>query len=146
MAVVRPRQRRPAWLPVAIVAGSLVIVLVAVAGAAWWSTRRSSTPDVDARIQQMVAELDVLAISLYTDDVVRNGQVLAPEEYEAARRAVQRIREQWQAIQPAVPAESRTAVDSLLTELETAIDSRADPRQVATLVATLQERLRSLTS
>ncbi|MCX2726323.1 hypothetical protein OO015_02300 [Thermomicrobium sp. 4228-Ro] len=144
MAVVRPHRRRPAWLPVAILAAAIVLVAIVVAG--WLRFRAPSTASSDVRTaaSQIVAELDVLAVSLYTDESVRDGEVLQPAEYEAARNAVTRARTSWERIRDAVSPEERTTIDALFDRLASAIEERAAAAEVQGIVTELQTRLRSL--
>ncbi len=144
MAVVRPRRRRPAWLPVAILAAAIVLVALLVAG--WLRTRASSatSADVAATASQIAAELDVLAISLYTEETIQDGQVVQASEYEAARNAVARARANWERIRGTVSPDERAAIDDLFDQLARAVDSRAPAAEVQAIVAELQTRLRSL--
>jgi hypothetical protein len=93
---------------------------------------------------QIIAELDVLALSLYTDETVRNGEVLHPSEYEAARNAVARARASWEQIRDAVNPQERTTIDGLFDRLTSAIEERAAAAEVQGIVTELQTRLRSL--
>lgn len=144
MAVVRPRRRRPAWLPVAILAAAIVLVALLVAG--WLRTRAPSatSADVAATASQIAAELDVLAISLYTEETIQDGQVVQASEYEAARNAVARARANWERIRGTVSPDERAAIDDLFDQLARSVDSRAPAAEVQAIVAELQTRLRSL--
>lgn len=146
MVVVRPQSRRAGWLRVAAIA--VGIMVLAIAAIFWASSRESPVPhpEVTGAVERIQAELDVLQVSLYTDQVVRNGQVREPEEYAAAQTAVQRARAQWETIRRAVAPEHRDRVDRLFEELQTAVDTRAPAAEVQELVRDLQQALRSLES
>ncbi|MCX7624079.1 MAG: hypothetical protein N2Z82_10080 [Thermomicrobium sp.] len=146
MAVVRPHRRRPAWLPAAVVAATIVLVTLVAAALLRTRSPAPASADVSSAVPQMVAELDVLAISLYTDETVRDGTVLRPEEYAAARTALERVRTQWERVRQAVPETRRERVDSLLDRLTHAVDARAPAHEVQDLARSLQAELRSLTS
>ncbi|MFN3336414.1 MAG: hypothetical protein ACK42I_02800 [Thermomicrobium sp.] len=146
MVVVRPQSRRPSWLRVAAVAVGIMVLAIA---AIFWAASRESRvppPDVTGTLERIRAELDVLQVSLYTDQVVRDGQVLEPEEYTAAQTAVQRARAQWETIRERVPPEHRDRVDRLFQELQTAVDMVAPAGEVQEVARDLQEALRSLES
>lgn len=128
----------------AILAAAIVLVALLVAG--WLRTRASSatSADVAATASQIAAELDVLAISLYTEETIQDGQVVQASEYEAARNAVARARANWERIRGTVSPDERAAIDDLFDQLARAVDSRAPAAEVQAIVAELQTRLRSL--
>ncbi len=144
MAVVRPRRRAPVWLPVALLAGG--IVLAALIVAAWLSFRRptAETAEVTTTASRIATELDVVALSLYTDDTVRGGAILQPEEFAAAQSAVRRARTQWDEIRVHVEPTQRARIDDLFQRLDVAIAAHAPASEVQALVAELQAALRSL--
>ncbi|MCM8747385.1 hypothetical protein NET03_12720 [Thermomicrobium sp. CFH 73360] len=146
MVVVRPQSRRVGWFGVAAIA--LGIIVLAIAVIFWASSRESPVPrpEVTGVVERIQAELDVLQVSLYTDHVVRNGQVRELEEYAAAQTAVQRARAQWEAIREAVSPEYRDPVDRLFEELQTAVNTRAPAAEVQELVRELEQALRPMES
>jgi len=144
VAVVRPQRKHPAWLPVAALAAAIVVL--ALLAAAWLRFRASSagSPDLAATTSRIVAELDVLSLSLYTEQTVRDGQILSPEEYRAAGEAVQRARSQWELIRSDVDPGQRQPIDDLFEQLARAVETRAPASEVQRLVDDLQVRLRAL--
>jgi RecJ-like exonuclease len=146
MAVVRPRSRRPGWFPA--LAASAVIVVSAIVGIVVVMLRDvpDAAPALGPTVQRIIAEVDVIAVSLYTDATVRQETVIAPEEYAAAREAVQRVRHQWQSIRDAVEPTKRDRIDELVERLDTAIANRATPSSVREIVDELEKELESLAS
>ncbi len=146
MAVVRPHRRTPVWLPVALLAGA--IVLAALLVAAWLSFRRpaAGTADVSTTAARIATELDVVALSLYTDDTVREGAILQPEEFAAAQSAVRRARTQWDEIRAQVEPTQRARIDDLFQRLDDAIAAHAPASEVQALISELQAALRSLSA
>jgi len=146
MAVVRPRSRRPSWFP--IVVASAVIVVSAIVGVVvvMLLDVPDAAPALGPTAQRIIAEVDVIAVSLYTDATVRQETVIVPEEYVAARQAVQRVRNQWQSIRDAVEPTKRDRIDELVERLDAAIANRATPLSVREIVDELEKELESLAS
>lgn len=146
MAIVRPHSRRPWWHR--IVAIALSILALALAAIIWGLSHQSDAgqPAVSGTVERIQAELDVLQLSLYTEQVVRDGQVLEQEEYAAAQSAVQRARAQWETIREAMTAEQREHVDRLFEELQTAVNTLAPAAEVQKLAEEIQQGLRPFES
>ena len=128
-------ERRRPTTPV-LLAGILVVIL-AVTGAIFALTRLRGAPSPGAQrrliaqeVQQMIEGLDVLTISHYTDDVVRTGQILLPDEYQAARDNLQQIRQRFERIQPYLDPQQAAEVGAALTKLQTMVENKQPPAEV----------------
>lgn len=144
MAIVRPQRHRPVWLPVAVLAGLIVVGAVSLSiGILWWRTN-TAEPPLAPTVEQIRAELDVLSLSLYTTAVVTDGTVRAPTEYQAARDAVSRARQQWETIRLRVPEPQRNALDDAFARLHEAVERKAPSSDVQAVVSELNGRLAEL--
>jgi hypothetical protein len=143
MVVHRPKRRFPLWAKAAIVLAALVLL----AGAGLWA-RSATRPSAEERIAQsvasMTAQLDVLRISHYTPDVVRDGQVVMEGEYQAALADIERVRSEWQAVRAEVPEPERTQIDRAIEELSALVEARRPPAEVDLRASELIDLLRDL--
>ncbi len=143
MVVYRPKRRFPLWVKVAIALAGLILL----AGAGLW-VRSSTRPPAEERIARsvasMTAQLDVLRISHYTPDVVRDGQVMMESEYQAALADIERVRSEWQAVRAEVPEPERTQIDRAIEELSALVEARRPPAEVDQRASELIDLLREL--
>ncbi|MCM8749258.1 hypothetical protein NET02_08880 [Thermomicrobiaceae bacterium CFH 74404] len=143
MVVYRPKRRFPLWAKGAIVLAALLLL----AGAGLW-VRSATRPSAEERLAQavasMMAQLDVLRISHYTPDVVRDGQVVMQTEYQAALADIERVRGEWQSVRGEVPEPERAQVDRAIEELRMLIEARRPPAEVDQRASELIELLRGL--
>ncbi|MBX6378120.1 MAG: hypothetical protein IRY95_06165 [Clostridia bacterium] len=136
MVLYRARGRRRGLLVVAAVA-----VVVALAAAYVLLARRTTGgADRDAEAQEAVRRiaegLDVLALSHYTDQVVRDGQVVDAAEYAAARRNVAAIRKEFEGVEGRLAARDPGATaeaGELLAHIAEAVERKAPPAEVRKL-------------
>lgn len=134
MAVYGERRRLTTSV---LLAGVLVVILV-VAGAIFAFTRLRGSPGPEARrrliaqeVPRMIEGLDVLAISHYTDEVVQEGQVLLPNEYQAARQNLQQINQLFQKIQPYLEAQQTAEIRDALETLQELVENKRPPTEVS---------------
>lgn len=143
MVVYRPKRRFPRWAKAAIALAALVLL----AGAGLW-VRSATRPSTEERLAQavasMTAQLDVLRISHYTPDVVRDGQVVMESEYQAALADVERVRGEWQAVRAEVAEPERRQIDRAIEELSTLVEARRPPAEVDQRASELIDLLRDL--
>lgn len=142
-------ERRRLTTPV-MLAGVLVVILVVV-GAVFAFARLRGSPDLEAQrrliaqeAQQMIEGLDVLTISHYTDEVVRNGQVLLADEYRAARDNLQEIRRHFEAIRPYLAPLQAEEVETALRKLEAMVEEKRPAVEVEQQVEQLIDLLTQL--
>ncbi len=143
MVVYRPKRRFPLWAKAAIALAALLLL----AGAGLWA-RSATRPSAEERLAQaiasMTAQLDVLRISHYTPDVVRDGQVVMQGEYQAALADIERVRSEWQSVRTEVPEPERTQIDGAIKELHALVQARRPAPDVDTRVSKLIELLRAI--
>lgn len=143
MAVYRERRRTPAWLVGAV---AVALVLAAAGGVAW--AVASGQPSAEERIGEAVrgisAQVDVLTISHYTDDSVRDGRAALEGEYQAALLDVERAREAWDGVRDAVPPDDALRVDESLRLLTDLVRAKRAPEEVARAARDLLASLSAL--
>ncbi len=143
MVVYRPKRRFPLWAKAAIALATLALL---AAGGLW--VRSATRPPAEERLAQAVAsmtiQLDVLRISHYTPDVVRDGQVVMQSEYQAALADIQHVRSEWQAVRAEVPEPERTQIDRAIEELHTLVQARRPAPDVDKRASELIELLRAI--
>ena len=143
MVVYRPKRRFPLWTKAAIVLAALLLL----AGAALW-VRSAVRPSAEERLAQavasMTAQLDVLRISHYTPDVVRDGQVVMQAEYQAALADIERVRGEWRSVREDVPEPERAQVDRAIEDLRLLVEARRPPAEVDQRASELIELLRGV--
>lgn len=144
MAIYRPR-RRVAWW-VWVLAGVAALAAI-VASGLWLQQRMRPDPRVAtaSALQAMVDQLDVLRLSHYTPEGVRDGQVLAPGEYQASFQDVERARQEWQQVRQNVPPDRVAEVESGLAQLEEQIRARRSAEDVGRQAENLIRLLQALT-
>lgn len=145
MAVVRPRQRKAPWFLAALTAGVIVVVLGLVALTILIWVKPHPEPSLSAAIENIQAELDVLTLSLYTYEVVQNGQISSPSEYDAALATAERVRKQWQDLKGHIPDNQWQEIDRNFAQLVTDIEARVAPNQVRQVASALQRELQQVT-
>jgi hypothetical protein len=143
MVVYRPKRRFPLWAKAAIALAALVLL----AGAGLWArsaTRPSAEEQLAHAVASMTAQLDVLRISHYPPDVVRDGQVLMESEYQAALADLERVRSEWRAVRDAAPEPERAQIDQAIEELRQLVEARRPPAEVDQRASELIDLLRGL--
>lgn len=140
MAIYRARRQTPwkGWVLAAAVMVAAVVVTVRLA------VRQNSTAEpVGPAVERMAATADVLRLSHYTPEAVRDGQVVLEGEYQAALEDVRHLRQDWERIRSLLPTERAAGVDRTLNLLEAQVHQRRPAEEVAATAEQLIEELRA---
>lgn len=144
MAVYTPGRKTYRW---AAPAAALLVLGVIVLASLWLV--RASRPGPEARVadaaDQMSSQLDVLRLSLYTTETVRNGQVVGQQEYDAALEALSQVRSEWEGVRTLVEPRQAEAIGRGLDQLQSLVEGKRPASEVNQLSQILIEQIRSMT-
>jgi len=140
MAVYRMRRRR---LAPALLLGALLLLALAL-GALVGLLPLLRGPSPAGTLKRMEEILEVLEISHYTPEVVEDGVVLRPGEYEASLEDLRLLQQVWLPVQDRFPPEKARRVETALDRLTVLIQGKADPQEVRQAVQALRSALHSL--
>lgn len=137
------RQRRRSYLLPAV---GVAVAVAAVVVAALLLTAGGEDPSqrLSRAVTTMTAQLDVLAVSHYTDATVADGAVLQPDEHAAALQDLETLRSEWQAVRTLADGRDAPAIDQLVERIESMISRNAPPSEVAAMADELARQLKDL--
>lgn len=143
MAIYRPRSRR--WPIVAAVG----LIALAVGFGLGWGLKGDDRPDPVEALTLLRSTLTIAAGTLEVVDVeyqesVQDGEVVSPPEYEGARDALERSRQRYLEVRPALreldPGPVMRA-DVLYSEIARLVDERAPAEEITQATGELADLL-----